>query len=48
MGVLPVELMKIIEVFAPLFSERVWCHVPMLLGGAILAPGKRTVRRCCG
>ena len=43
MGVLPVELMKIIEVFAPLFTERVWCHVPMLLGGAILAPGKRTV-----
>ena len=43
MGVLPVDLMKIIEVFAPLFTERVWRHVLVLLGGAILAPGKRTV-----
>jgi len=29
--------------FAPLFSERVWQHVQLLLAGAILAPGKRTV-----
>ena len=29
--------------FAPLFSERVWQHVQVLLAGAILAPGKRTV-----
>ena len=29
--------------FAPLFSKRVWCHVQVLLGGAILAPGIRTV-----
>lgn len=43
MGVLPVDLMKIIEAFAPLFTERVWRHVLVLLGGARLGPGKRTV-----
>src|SRR5512144_2258649 len=43
MRVLPVDWMKIIGVFAPLFTERVWRHVPVLLGGAILAPGKRTI-----
>jgi hypothetical protein len=32
-----------ISVFAPLFTERVWQHVQTLLGGALLAPGKRTV-----
>ena len=29
--------------FAPLFSFRVWPHAQVLLTGAILAPGKRTV-----
>jgi hypothetical protein len=29
--------------FAPLFSRRVWCHAQVLLLGAILAPGARTV-----
>jgi len=29
--------------FAPLFSRRVWGHAQVLLGGAILAPGRRTV-----
>jgi hypothetical protein len=29
--------------FAPLFSRRVWCHAQLLLLGAILAPGARTV-----
>ena len=29
--------------FAPLFTKRVWHHVQVLLVGAILAPGKRTV-----
>src|SRR5574339_1300511 len=43
MGVLPVDLMTIIGVFAPVFTAPVWRHVPVLLGGAILAPGKRTV-----
>ncbi|HYR05962.1 MAG TPA: transposase [Gallionella sp.] len=32
-----------IGVFAPLFTAPVWRHVPVLLGGARLAPGKRTV-----
>jgi hypothetical protein len=29
--------------FAPLFSKRVWRHAQLLLIGAILAPGRRTV-----
>jgi len=29
--------------FAPLFSARVWGHAQLLLIGAILAPGKRTI-----
>jgi DDE superfamily endonuclease len=29
--------------FAPLFSKRVWQHAQLLLAGAILAPGRRTV-----
>jgi DDE superfamily endonuclease len=29
--------------FAPLFSKRVWQHAQLLLVGAILAPGRRTV-----
>src|SRR5512144_756086 len=43
MEVLPVDLMKIIGVFAPLFTAPVWRQVLGLLGGAILVPGKRTV-----
>ncbi len=40
---LPKEMIRVLAPFAPLFSERVWCHVQILLVGAILAPGKRTV-----
>jgi len=40
---LPVELANLIVGFAPLFSNPVWEHVQVLLVGAILAPGKRTV-----
>jgi hypothetical protein len=29
--------------FAPLFSKRIWQHAQLLLIGAILAPGRRTV-----
>jgi hypothetical protein len=32
--------------FAQLFSDRVWRHAQVLVLGAILAPGKRTVSRC--
>lgn len=40
---LPSELTSLIVAFAPLFSKPVWQHVQVLLVGAILAPGKRTV-----
>jgi DDE superfamily endonuclease len=40
---LPVEIVTILSVFAPLFSERVWIHAETLAVGAILAVGKRTV-----
>ncbi len=40
---LPSEYLTLIQVFAPLFSKRVWCHIQILVIGAILAPGKRTV-----
>jgi hypothetical protein len=33
----------VIVSFAPLFSKRVFAHVTLLITGAILAPGKRTV-----
>ena len=37
------EYLTLISRFAPVFSRRVWQHVQVLLVGAILAPGKRTV-----
>jgi DDE superfamily endonuclease len=40
---LPSEVQRVIVCFAPLFSKRVWEHAKVLLIGAILAPGKRTV-----
>lgn len=40
---LPVEFTTMMLVFAPLFSKRVWQHVQVLVVGAILSPGKRTV-----
>lgn len=40
---LPFELTTLIVAFAPLFSKSVWQHVQVLIAGAILAPGKRTV-----
>ena len=43
MVTLPPELKKWILVFAPLFSKRVWQSVQVLLAGAILAVGSRTV-----
>jgi hypothetical protein len=36
----------LLSVFAPLFSPRVWQYTQVLLWGAILAPGKRTVTSC--
>lgn len=43
MRTLPSEMVRVLTPFAPLFSKRVWRHVRVLLMGAILAPGKRTV-----
>ncbi len=40
---LPPEIIRILSVFAPLFSRRVFSHVQVLLIGAILVPGQRTV-----
>jgi hypothetical protein len=48
---LPAELMNLIVAFAPLFSKPVFEHAKVLLVGAILAIGKRTVTAClrvCG
>jgi len=48
---LPFALTSLIVGFAQLFSNPVWQHVQVLLVGAILAPGKRTVTsalRVCG
>ncbi len=40
---LPAEIIRVLSVFAPLFSRRVFTHVQVLLMGAILTPGCRTV-----
>jgi len=40
---LPTAFISVMAVFAPVFSKLVWQHVKVLLTGAILAPGKRTV-----
>jgi hypothetical protein len=40
---LPTEIVTIMSAFAPLFSERVWQKGQILIVGAILAIGKRTV-----
>ena len=37
------EIFNVLSLFAPLFSHRVWDSAKVLLVGAILAPGKRTV-----
>jgi hypothetical protein len=34
---------SLLQSFAPLFDSRVWSYVQLLLVGAILAPGKRTI-----
>ncbi len=40
---LPARFAAVILCFAPLFRERSWRHAEVLLVGAILAPGTRTV-----
>jgi hypothetical protein len=43
MPTLPTMMIRVLAPFAPLFSERVFEHVQVLMAGAILTPGKRTV-----
>jgi hypothetical protein len=45
-AVVPPLFIPLFAVFAPLFAERVWRQAQVLLMGAILAPGKRTVTSC--
>jgi hypothetical protein len=40
---LPATMIRLLVPFAPLFSRRVWQNAQVLLMGAILAPGRRTV-----
>ena len=43
MRTLPATIIRLLVPFAPLFSKRVWQNAQVLLMGAILAPGRRTV-----
>jgi len=43
MGALPSEIVRVLRVFEDVFSERVWDWVQVLVVGAILTPGQRTV-----
>src|SRR5215218_8799979 len=41
---MPACFAAVILPFAPVFvQQRVWCHAELLLIGAVLAPGRRTV-----
>jgi hypothetical protein len=39
----PAMMLHLLDPFMPPFSRRLWPHVRVLLAGAILTPGKRTV-----
>jgi DDE superfamily endonuclease len=43
MLLLPADIITLLAPFAPVFSRRVWRHIPVLVAGAILAPGRRMV-----
>src|SRR5215204_3626584 len=43
MRTLPIQMIRVLVPFVPLFSKRVWQHAQVLLAGAILAPGGRNV-----
>src|ERR671911_2939966 len=43
MRTLPTQMIRGLLPFVPLFSKRVWRNAQVLLVGAILAPGRRTV-----
>jgi hypothetical protein len=43
MPTLPAPIIHVLDCFAPLSSKRMWQWATVLVVGAILAPGKRTV-----
>ncbi len=43
MLILPPEIMQVLRPFAQAFSDRIWDTVQLLIVGAILTPGKRTI-----
>src|SRR5215207_8311775 len=43
MPTLPAQMLRVLTPFAPLFSRRLFRHLQVLIAGAILAPGKRSV-----
>jgi hypothetical protein len=43
MPTLPAEFTKVILIFESVFSKRVWRHAQVLIAGALLAVGQRTV-----
>jgi hypothetical protein len=43
MEALPTEIVRVLRVFEDVFSERIWDWVQVLVVGAILTPGQRTV-----
>ena len=44
---LPEDMFALLAAFVPLFSRRVWRYVPVLVVGAMLAPGRRMVSSAC-
>ncbi len=40
---LPVSIIRLLERFSAIFQVKVWQKAQLLLVGAILSPGKRTV-----
>jgi hypothetical protein len=43
MRTLPTMMIRVLVPFGPLFSERVFEHAQVLMAGAILTPGRRTL-----
>src|SRR3989337_2875677 len=43
MGALPPEIVRVLRDFEDVFSERIWDWAQVLVVGAILTPGQRTV-----
>ncbi len=39
----PKEFATLMTTFTPLFTQRVWPHAQVLVVGALLAPGQRTL-----